>query len=261
MRLPEGHHKPYRLGLALSGGGARGFAHIGAIRAILDLGLKPDIVAGVSAGSVIAACYGAGMSSTDILDMFHSLRFRNFVDFVVPHEGFMRMNKFKKILEQTIPVKKLEDMKTPTVVCAVDVDAGTNVAFNSGAVAERVIASCSIPIVFEPMEIDGRRYVDGGVLANLPVWPIRHLCKYVIGVNCSPRYVQEPVKSIIGMAQRTYALMAKNNVTQDSEMCDVVVNLTEVATHQVFDLKDIELLVESGYLSTIRTLKQARLVD
>jgi NTE family protein len=83
----------------------------------------------------------------------------------------------------------------------------------------------------------------------------------VIGVNCSPRYVQEPAKSIIGMAQRTYALMAKNNVTQDSEMCDVVVNLTEVATHQVFDLKDIELLVESGYLSTIRTLKQARLVD
>jgi NTE family protein len=82
----------------------------------------------------------------------------------------------------------------------------------------------------------------------------------VIGVNCSPRYVQEPAKSIIGMAQRTYALMAKNNVTQDSEMCDVVVNLTEVATHQVFDLKDIELLVESGYLSTVRTLKQARIL-
>lgn len=261
MRIPESHRKPYRLGVCLSGGGARGFAHIGAMRALYEMGLKPDIVAGVSAGSVVAAFHGAGMleNSNALLNLFSGSKFREFAEMQVPTQAFFSLSRFKRHLEEIIPYKNIEELPNPTVICATDIDNATKMAFTSGPLAERVVASCSIPIVFEPVIIDGHRYVDGGVLRNLPAWAIRHLCDTLIGINCSPLDPQTPqARNIVDIARRTFSVMAKNNITPDLEMCDYVVNLTETASHQVFDLHALELLVESGYLTTLRALKSVR---
>lgn len=259
MKIPSGHQRPYRLGVCLSGGGARGFAHIGAMRAMRELGLVPDIIAGVSAGSVVASFYSAGLLDDDardpLLEMFTDSRFREFAELHVPRESFFSLERFRRRLERIIPYRNVEDLPIKTVIGATDLDLGMKKAFTEGPLAERIVASCSIPIIFDPVTIDGHRYVDGGVLHNLPSWAIRHLCDRLIGINCSPMYQAPPPRTILGIAQRSYALMSKHNVIPDLELCDAVVNLTEVADHQAFDLKSLSLLVESGYLTTLRTLR------
>ncbi len=257
--MPENHKKPYKLGVCLSGGGARGFAHIGAMHALREIGLVPDIIAGVSAGSVVAVFYSAGMlndrSHDPLLEMFSDAKFRDFAEMHVPYDSFFSLDRFKERLSGLLPYKNIEDLPVKTVVCATDIDLGMKKAFTEGPLAERVVASCSIPIVFEPVTIDGHRYVDGGVLHNMPSWAIRHLCDRLIGINCSPMYQADSPKHIIEIARRSYSLMSKHNVIPDLERCDIVVNLTEVADHQTFDLNSLSLLVETGYLTTLRSLR------
>lgn len=258
MKLPSGQKKPYRIGVALSGGGARGFAHIGAMHAICDLGLAPDVIAGVSAGSVVSVFYSAGLldrGNDKLLQLFNGGKFTDFVKPRIPHDGFFSLEKFAGQLAEIIPYKNIEELPLKTFVCATDLDAGTKAVFDRGAISPRVTASCCVPIVFEPVRIDGRRYVDGGVLRNLPAYAIRHLCDFLIGVNCSPMGDAPDAKGLLEIAHRSYRLMSKNNVTPDLEMCDVVVTLTETANHQTFDLHNLDLLVESGYLSTVKQLK------
>lgn len=260
MKLPKKNAKPYRLGIALSGGGAKGFAHIGAIRAIHDFGLQPDLLAGVSAGSVVATFYSAGLINSEqdaLLDLFNHTKFSDFAQPRVPKDGFFTIERFTKKLRELIPYQNIEELPIKTFIGATNLDAGTKVAWDSGSLAERVTASCSIPILFEPVTINGDRYVDGGVVANLPAWSIRHLCDKLIGINCSPMGNPEPAKGIVEIARRSYSLMSKNNVTADMELCDLVINLQEVANHQTFDLHDLEMLIETGYLTTIRTLRAA----
>ncbi len=257
MKLPSHRKKPYRIGVALSGGGARGFAHIGALHALQDLGLEPEVVAGVSAGSVAAAFFSAGLldrKDDKLLELFNGGKFTDFVRPILPRDGFFNLDKFIHRLEKTIPYKNIEDLPIKTLICATDLDSGTKEVFERGPLAPRVAASCCVPIVFEPVEIEGRRYVDGGVLRNLPAYAIRHLCDFLIGINCSPMGESAPPKGIVDIAKRSYRIMSKNNITADLEMCDAVVTLSETANHQTFDLHDLELLIHSGYLSTLKQL-------
>jgi NTE family protein len=263
MQIPSSTPKPYRLGVCLSGGGARGFAHIGAMHALREYGLIPDIIAGVSAGSVVAAFYASGLlndiNNDPLLTLFSNAQFRNFAEMHIPRESFFSLERFRKILEKELPYKNTEDLPIKTLICATEIDQGTKVAFTNGPLAESIVASCSIPIVFEPVTINGHRYVDGGVLRNLPAWALRHQCDYLIGINCSPLYSpEEPASNILEIAQRSYSLMSRNNINADLEMCDLVISLTETANHQVFSLKDIQNIKLSGYRTAVTALKKLR---
>ncbi|MDE6370293.1 MAG: patatin-like phospholipase family protein, partial [Duncaniella sp.] len=178
--------KPYKLGIVLSGGGARGFAHAGALQAFEEMGIKPDIIGGVSAGSVVTVMYASGMKPLEIVKVFSDAKFGDFAELAVPKDGFFSMDGFKKFLRRHVPYADIADLPIPSVVCATDLMATRPVAFTRGDMAECVSASCSIPIVFKPVTIDGTVYVDGGVTANLPAWALRDKCKYLIGGNCSP---------------------------------------------------------------------------
>ena len=161
--------KPYKLGLVLSGGGARGFAHAGALQALEEVGLKPDIIAGVSAGSVVTAMYASGMAPEEIVKVFADAKFGDFAELGVPRDGFFSMDGFKKFLKKHIPFERIEDLPRPAVICATDLDNNKPVDFTEGPLFDCVAASCSIPIIFKPVRINGITYVDGGVLANLRV--------------------------------------------------------------------------------------------
>lgn len=239
---------PYKVGLALSGGGARGFAHAGAIQAMLEVGLKPEVVCGVSAGSVVAVMYAAGIQPREMLRLFESLSFGDLASWTMPTSGgLFRLDKFKEFIRSVIKYERLEQLPVPTVVCATDFDSGQKVAFREGNIADCVAASCCIPIVFRPQVIDGVRYVDGGVLANLPAWAIREECQFLAGVNCSPPSKEEPGDGMLDVALRTYQLMAKNNVVSDMELCDMALSVNEIAKYKVFDLEGIEMVFDSGY--------------
>lgn len=242
--------KKYHIGIALSGGGARGFAHVGALKALEEVGIKPDILAGVSAGSIVSALYSAGISPEKIHDLFEGVKFNDLCELSVPKDGFFKLDKFKRFLRKNIAYNNIEELPIPTYICATDLDEGIPVAFDSGSIAERVIASCSIPIVFKPVKIGSHYYVDGGVLHNLPAWPLRDICEYVIGINCSPLVNTKMQHTIIDVAQRSFDLMARTNANSDMEKCDLVIQTVNIAQHNVFNLKDTNSVQKSGYKIT-----------
>lgn len=245
---------PYRLGVALSGGGARGFSHIGALSAMNDMGIYPDIVSGVSAGAIAAVLYGSGMSAFQVVSAFKRIKLSDICGLSIPREGFLKFDGFKEFLYDTIPYRRIEELPIKTVIGVTDFDSGEKVMFESGPIDEIVAASCSIPVVFRPVIMNGRRMVDGGVVRNLPAWTIRERCKYLIGVNCSPITHSSSSTGILSTALRTYELMAKNNVWLDAAMCDFVISMKAIAGIKEFDLNNFERMITYGYNRTVRCL-------
>ena len=245
------------VGLALSGGGAKGFSHIGVLMAFDRCGIKPDIMSGVSAGSIAAVLYAAGLRPAEIVKCFtEASKFNDYTEWSIPKEGFLKLDRFGRLLEEWLPVRNLEDLTIPTIVCATDLDHGKSVGWSKGEIVPRVIASCSVPIVFNPKKINGVQYVDGGVLRNLPAWAIRPYCKTLYGCNCSPlRKVPEGNKTIIDIAYRTYHLMNKSNVPQDLRLCDHVIQVYDVSHVSIFDLSALQKGVMAGYDAAMKILE------
>lgn len=244
-------------GLALSGGGARGFSHLGVFKALEEFDMVPDLMAGVSAGSIASSLYGAGLSVDDIIECFtEASSFGDFTNLVIPTQAFLKLERFGKLMETWLPVKYLEDMKIPTVVCAVDFDKGISKGWSKGEIVPRVLASCSIPIIFPPVKINGVNYVDGGVLRNLPAWAIRDYCDTLIGSNCSPmRRDYEPLGSIVDITFRTFQMMMRSNITQDLRLCDYIIEIPNQNRVRTFDLSNLHKGVETGYDAACRILE------
>lgn len=246
------------IGVALSGGGAKGFSHIGVLKAMEEFGMKPNIVAGVSAGSIAGVLYSSGLTINEMIECFaDGKRFQDFTEWAIPKEGFMKLNRFSKLLESWLPVKYLEELSIPTVVCATDFDHGKSIGWTKGEIVPRVLASCSIPIVFNPVTINGVHYVDGGVLRNLPAWAIRDNCSTLVASNCSPLNRGYNYKdSLLDIAMRSYHLMSKANMLQDIKMCDIVISPPALSTMGTFELSSLRKAVTLGYDAACKVLEE-----
>lgn len=251
----------YGIGVALSGGGARGFAHLGALKAIIDAGIKIDVLAGVSAGSVAAVLFSAGIPLEKVTTEFTKRKFSDFAELNFRFNrksGLFSLDRFEQFLRETIaPYHNLEELPIPTYIGVTDFDGGTQAEFHTGEIAPRVVASCSIPICFPPKVIDNVRYVDGGVVRNMPAWILRDKCKYLIGINCSPvnRENAQAATTLAEIAVRSFNLMAKANQKQDLEMCDMSIEFPEIANYKVFNLKHIKDVFLRGYTVMHHMLK------
>lgn len=244
------------IGLALSGGGAKGFSHIGVLMAFDRCGIKPQILSGVSAGSIASVLYAAGLTPSDMIKCFSDAsRLNDFTEWAIPKEGLMKLDRFGKLLADWLPVSYLEDLNIPTVICATDLDHGKSVGWSKGEIVPRVLASCSIPIVFNPRKINGVNYVDGGVLRNLPAWAIRGYCKTLYGCNCSPMRHTFKGKTLPEIAFRSYHLMLKANIPQDIRLCDKVIQVNDLSQVSTFDLSSLRRGVMAGYDAAMRVLE------
>lgn len=243
------HTRASSIGFAFSGGGARGFSHIGVIMAMERFGIKPAIIAGVSAGSIASVLYAAGLSPLDMRQCFvESNKFADFREWTVPKDGIFKLTKFARLLESWLPVKYLEELNVPTVICATNLDRGSQVGWSKGEIVPRVVASCSIPIVFSPIKIKDEHYVDGGLLHNLPAWAIRQHCDVLFGSCCSPLNKNYVFKdSLIDIALRSYHLTTKSNLPQDIRLCDYVISPGQLSSHGIFDLKTLDQAIKIGY--------------
>lgn len=252
--------KKYNLGIALSGGGVRGFAHIGALRALEDVGIKPDIIAGVSAGSIVASFYASGMSADEVFDLFGKMNMNEFLQVDISKSGLLKLDRFQKFLDATLPVKNIEDLTIPTIIGATDIQSQEEKAFTTGNIAQRVAASCSIPLVFRPVKVDDSYYVDGGVLHNLPSYYLRPLCNTVIGINVSPSKLGPVKMDMKSLAYRTYKIMTMRNVVADKLLCDLLVDIVSIQKHSTFDLKAANKIAQKGYFETMKILQNSPIV-
>ena len=171
------------MGLSLSGGGAKGVAHLGVIQAMEELGIKPEIIAGVSAGAIMAALYADGKTPREILQFFKESRFFKFVNVTVPKKGLMSSDRFQRMLEGELKAKTFEELNMPIIVNATELLEGKCEYFFSGSLVEPLVASASVPIFITPKEMNGKYYVDGGIFNNMPAKVIRKHCETLIEIG------------------------------------------------------------------------------
>lgn len=250
--------KKYKLGVALSGGGAKGFAHAGALKALEELGYKPDIISGTSAGAIAGVLYSAGYAPHEICDLFKNKGFTDFTKITLPTAGFFSPKRFVDYLRVKIPYDNLEDLPIPVRVVSSDLDNGVMKVFDQGSIPERVMASSTVPIVFPPTVIDGIHYVDGGVFCNFPVDVIRADCEKVIGINVSPLAATKYKQTILGIANRSFDFMFRANTKEDGKLCDVLVEMPAVLQYEIFSLDAIDEIYELGYKETIEALSKSQ---
>ena len=156
--------KKYKIGLVLSGGGARGFAHLGLIQALNEAGIFPDVISGTSAGALVGVLYADGYNPKEILKLMNAGSRFDLMRPALPREGLLQINGIAKILKTSLRAKSFSELKIPLFVSATDLNNGKAVYFSEGELLEPVIASASIPVLFQPVKINNISYVDGGVL-------------------------------------------------------------------------------------------------
>ena len=247
--------KKYSLGIAFGGGGAKAGAHCGALQALKEFGVKPDVVSGTSAGSLVAAFYSAGFTPEKMIRMFLKMNiFKDIVEVSKPGGGLFDSSPLMKIIETQMPYGNIEDLPIPTYIVASDMDHGKVKVFSKGRLAPRLVASCSIPIVFKPMVINGVHYIDGGVFQNLPVPAIRPLCEKVIAFSVR-RLEEEPYKNtLLHTATRAYSMMFMSNIMADSKLADTYIEL-DTSGCGVYDIACITELFFRGYRNACAALE------
>ncbi len=246
--------KLYQIGLTLSGGGAKGAAHCGAIQAMEEYGLVPEVISGTSVGSLVGAFYAGGMKPIDLVNLFSTKDFKNLFNLSVPKAGLFDQKPLIELMNEKLPVKNFEELKIAFLAVACNLDKGSVTVFNKGELAPRIMASCSIPVFFYPMKINGTYYVDGGVLENFPVNRIRKKCRTVIGINVLPLHSSDYKHNMLSIAMRSFTFMLKANASLDAKMCDILVNVN-TSDYSQFDLSNIQVLFELGYNETVAALE------
>lgn len=239
--------KKYPIGFALSGGFIKGFAHLGVMQALLEHDIKPNILSGVSAGALAGAFYADGNEPYKVLDYFSGHKFQDLTKLVIPKVGLFELCGFIDFLKTNLKAKKMEDLQIPLIITATDLDHGRLVHFHKGDIAERVAASCCMPVLFAPVKIEDTHYVDGGLLMNLPVTTIRRICEKVVAVNVSPLMATKYKMNIVSIALRSYNFMFRSNAFAEREKADLLVEPYNLDGYSNTELEKAEEIFMQGY--------------
>jgi NTE family protein len=216
--------RPPRLGLALGGGAARGFAHIGVIEVLEENGIRPDVVAGTSAGSLVAAMYASGMSGQQLAGLAASMDESAITDWSFPGRGLIRGEALANYVRKTTGNVPMERMKIPLGIVATDLDSGKGILFRRGDVGTAVRASSAVPAVFQPVRIGTREYVDGGLSSPVPVRAAREMgADVVIAVDISQSPDGAATGDALHMLLQTFAIMGRSINELELKQADVVV--------------------------------------
>jgi NTE family protein len=246
--------KKFNIGLVLSGGGARGFAHLGVIEALNEAGIFPGVISGTSAGALAGVLYCDGYSPREILRMMNSHSRFDYVRPAVPRDGLLLITGIEKILEANLRSNTFEELKIPLYVAATDLNNGKAVYFSKGPLLGPVLASSSLPILFKPVVLDNIHYVDGGVLDNLPVKPVRNLCKLLIGSYVNPVGYEEKISGLIKIAERSFMLSLSKEVSAKWRKFNFFIAPLELRTYGILDPEKAEDMFEIGYKATQQEL-------
>ena len=222
-----GSKKPV-IGLVLGAGAARGFAHVGVIKALEAQGIRPDIVVGSSAGSVIAALLASGATGNDLNRLALNLDEATIADWGLPFAGrfggLIKGDALQNMINREVQNKSIEQMRIPLGIVATELQSGKGVLFRTGNTGQAVRASCSIPGVFQPTVIGGKEYIDGGLVAPVPVSYARQMgATLVIAVNISSEPVHQDASGTFGVLQQTISIMQRSINQFELKSADIVI--------------------------------------
>jgi len=215
---------PVKIGLALGGGAARGFAHIGVIKALEAQGIVPDIIVGTSAGAVVGALYASGLSGFDLQKVALDIDEAQVSDWSLPDRGVFKGEALQNYVNRAVANRPLEKLPRSFSVVATDLKSGESVLFRSGNTGMAVRASSAVPGVFQPVNISGRDYVDGGLVSPIPVRAARSLgANFVIAVDISANPRDARTSSTFEVLLQTFAIMGQSIGRYEKAEADIVI--------------------------------------
>ncbi len=239
-----------KVGLVLSGGGARGAAHIGVIKALLEIGVKIDMISGTSAGSIVGALFAKGLTPDEMLTAVMGLSLFRSSRPAWAWSGLLTMGGLKVLLTKHFPENDFKALKIPLTVAATEVRLGQIHYFSEGELIPAIVGSCSIPAVFNPVSFGDHLYVDGGLLDNLPVRPIREKCDFVIASHCNHIDTVYDERSLRAIIERSLLLAITANTTASRMQCDVVIEPPKLGKFSSLDMSKGRDIFEAGYKYT-----------
>jgi NTE family protein len=256
----------HRFGLVLSGGGSRGLAHAGVLRALVEAGLDPDCISGTSSGALIGALHASGRDTGEILDFFEKtspIRLSRLAGF--GKAGWLDTDKIEDDIRSWFPDDSFEALDRPLFVSATDLERGRLQVFHSGPLVRPLLASSSIPFVFTPTTIGGRTFADGGILDNFPVDPLREICDVVVGVHATPLAEKDAgaLDSSLSVTRRALEVAMHHGASRKFERADLVLSAAGLGDYATFDIRRHREIVEIGarvareHLAEIRALLEA----
>jgi NTE family protein len=220
---PKPPPRPPRIGLALGGGAARGFAHIGVIQALEDAGIRPDLVVGTSAGSLVAALYASGKSGNQMAVLAQAMDESAITDWSFPGRGLIRGEALARYVREQTGSRNIEQLALPLGIVATDLDSGAAILFQRGDIGSAVRASSAVPAVFQPVRIGNREYVDGGLVSPVPVRFARQMgAELVIAVDISALPDGNATGDPFKMLLQTFAIMGRSINQFELRDADVV---------------------------------------
>ncbi|MDP1901909.1 MAG: patatin-like phospholipase family protein [Rubrivivax sp.] len=212
-----------RIGLALGGGAARGFAHIGVIQVLEESGIKPDLVVGTSAGSLVAAMYASGKSGHEMAGLAQTMDEGMLTDWSFPARGLIRGEALARYAREQTGGRSIEQMKMPLGIVATDLDSGAPILFQRGDTGAAVRASSAVPAVFQPVLIGTREYVDGGLVSPVPVRFARQMgAEMVIAIDISSPPDGNATSDVMKMLLQTFSIMGRSINQFELKDADVV---------------------------------------
>ena len=246
------------IALALGGGAAKGFAHIGVIKALEAQGIVPDIVVGTSAGSVVGAMYAAGKNGFELQTLAISLDETQVSDWSLPDRGVVRGNALAAFINKAVGNATIEKLPKKFGAVATDLSTGEPIVFRSGDTGTAVRASSSVPGVFQPVAIRGREYVDGGLVAPVPVRFARDMgANFVIAVDISDRPQLAKTKSSLDVLMQTFTIMGQSLNRTELPLADIVIR-PDISQLGSLDFKTRHLAVLEGEKAAAQALPELK---
>ena len=246
-----------KVGIVLSGGGARGISHLGVLKALDEFGVRIDCISGASVGALIGAFYSQGYPPDEILNIILTSRFYRSVRPAWRWTGLLNLESLRDVLLKYIPHNDFESLKIPLVVAATDISHGRTEYFTNGELIPRLLASCCAPAVFSPVQLNGSLYVDGGIMDNLPTKPIRNQCDFLIGVHCNFLCDEFDAKNFRTVIERSLMMAINTNSTHSKNLCDLTIEPEGSGIVSTFDFGKAKELFDIGYQFTKQHFKES----
>ncbi len=252
--------RPPVIGLALGGGAARGFAHVGVIQVLEEAGIRPNLVVGTSAGSVVATLYASGRNGAQLQQVAESMEEAAFTDWTLPifTRGMLRGEALAHYINTLVKGRLIENMTMPLGIVATDLNSGLGVLFRRGDTGTAVRASSSVPGVFQPVKIGQREYVDGGLVSPVPVRYARQMgAELVIAVDISSIAEGNLTDGTMQILMQTFTIMGKSLNAFELRDADVVVQPLQTGLSST-DFTVRKRAIEAGRAAMLKMLPQLR---
>lgn len=244
-----------KIGIVLSGGGIRGIAHLGVLKALKNFDITPDFISGTSAGAIVGATLASGIDPQKAFNIYMETKLWRFFRPALGSLGLINIETTNLLFKEYLLKENIEDLEIPLTITAVNFSEGKAVQFTKGPLIKAIHASCCIPGIFKPVMINDQMYVDGGIINNFPVEPLMDKCDFIIGSSCNHLNKVDKITGIRNLLSRASVMSINHDMERKAKYCNLLIEPKGLGAISTFDMKRAEDIYWIAYEETLTVIK------